>query len=356
MVAVTCGELSPIPTGLVYCGVILACQEVYEVRRAQEWTRALARWCQQQTDLVAFSGTCHVHRAELLQFTGEWEVGLQEASRARLRCAAGRNAGAIGEACYRQGELHRVRGELDAAQKAYTEASRHGREPQPGLAMLRLIQGDRSAAFAAIQRVLGEAAEPLSRARLLPEQVEIALAADAVGVANDACTELEAICARYQSDALAAAAAHARGSVDLAAGEPQAALRALRRAAHLWQELGAPYEAARTRELIGLACQALGDEDSARLQREAARNAYARLGAAPDLARLSAPPHSAHGLTPRELEVLRLLATGKTNKAIADRLVLSERTIDRHVSNLFVKLRVSSRAAATSFAYEHKLV
>jgi DNA-binding NarL/FixJ family response regulator len=158
-----------------------------------------------------------------------------------------------------------------------------------------------------------------------------------------------------------AIAAQACGAVDLAEGDPQAALRPLRHAFEVWQRIEAPYAAARVRVLIGLACRVLGDEDGAALELAAATATFQRLGAAPDLARIgtltsAAPSRHLHGLTPRELQVLRLVAAGETNKVIASKLFLSEKTVDRHVSNIFAKLDVSSRAAATAFAYQHKLV
>jgi ATP/maltotriose-dependent transcriptional regulator MalT len=362
MVTVTGGEvLSPIVTGIVYCGVIQACQQVFELRRAQEWTEALTRWCEQQQDLVAFTGRCLTPRAEIMQTQGAWQEALEEARRAGRRLKENANLGAAGLAFYRQGELLRLQGELGAAEDAYGEASLCGWEPQPGLALLRLAQGKRDAAVSSIRRMLAETADELKRAGLLPAAVEILLADGDRDQARDASRELDQIAERHESAMLAALAAQARGAVALADGDAQAALVALRPAGQTWQELEAPYDVARTRVLAAGACRALGDEDAATLELEAARHGFRELGAAPDLAHveslLQRPcPAAAHGLTARELQILRLVASGKTNREVASALVISEHTVARHLQNIFAKLRISSRTAATAFAFEHDLV
>ena len=360
MLAVVAGELSPVITGLIYCSVIEACEKVYALSRALEWTSALAGWCAQQPQMAAFTGSCLVHRAEILRLHGAWPDAMAEARHAGERCSHVGDRAAAAAAFYAQAELHRLRGEFDAAEEAYRSASRSGCEPQPGFALLRLAQGRTDAARPAILRAVMAVTEPLERARLLPAHVEIMLAAADRGEARDACVELEAIAQRFDTDALRAMAAQARGALELAEGAAQAALALLRRAFEAWQRLEAPYEAARVRVLTGLACAALGDGDGSELELAAARAVFERLGAAPDLARLdSLRSHAAsahrHGLTPRELQVLRLAATGKTNKAIAAELCLSARTIDRHMSNILTRLNVRSRAAATAYAYTHKL-
>ena len=362
MVSVTAGELSPIAAGLVYCNTISFCQDAHELRRAREWTAALSRWCEQQPDMVAHTGICHVHRAELMTLGGAWEDALGELRRLGERLGGGMvNQAAMGPAAYQQGELLRLRGDFDAAEAAYREASRLGREPQPGLALLRLAQGNVGAAAASIRRALGEATQPLKRGALLPAYVEIMLAENDVEAARVAWRELAEIAGRHQSDALDAAAAQAEGAVRLAEGDADAALAATRRAWNLWEELKAPYEAAGARVLVGLACRGLGDEDTAALELEAAREAFAELRAAPDLAALGSlteppEPGDTGGLTARELEVLRLVAAGRSNREIAATLTISEHTAARHLQNIFAKLHVSSRTAASAFAFEHHLV
>jgi DNA-binding CsgD family transcriptional regulator/tetratricopeptide (TPR) repeat protein len=361
MVAVTTGELSPIVAGILYCNTIAVCQKAYELRRAGEWTTAMTLWCERESDMVAHTGVCLVHRAEIMQLRGAWGAALDEAESVRARAHGVLNQHAAARALCLEGELHRLRGDFANAEEVFRAASRQGAEPQPGLALLRLAQGNVEAALAAIRRVVGATTPPLERATLLPAYVEIALAAGEVDEAERASDELAETARVQGSDALGAISAHASGAVALVRGDAAAALTTLRRALGAWQELGAPYEAARARVLVALACAALGDDDAVTLELEAARAVFEELGARPDLARVDSlltPPAAkdTHGLTGRELQVLRLVASGKTNGEIASELFLSERTVDRHVSNVYGKLRVSSRAAATAYAYEHELV
>ncbi len=359
MVAITAGECSPILTGVVYCSVIDGCRRVYALRPAQEWTAALTRWCDEQPGIVAFTGRCLVHRAEIMQLGGEWPEALSEAQQAERRLAQGINEAAAGQAAYRQGEVHRLRGAFAEAKEAYRAASRLGFEPQPGLALLRLAEGSAAGAAAAIRRAIGETTDRLERARLLPAQVEIMVALGHADEASSASAELEEIADEAGSDLLGAAAAHARGAVDLARGDARGALEALRRALELWHALEVPYEAACSRALVAAACRGLGDDDSAQLGFDAARETFARLGAEPDLARLDAlaarSTPDTHGLSSRELEVLHLVAAGRSNREIASALVISEHTVARHLQNIFAKLGVSSRTAASAFAFAHDL-
>ncbi len=362
MVAVATGELSPIVAGIVYCNTIAFCHSVYELRRAREWTAALTRWCEQQPEMVAHNGLCLVHRAQLMTLGGTWQDALDELHRLGERFTAGvLNQRALGVAAYERGEVQRLRGEAGAAEASYGEASRLGREPQPGLALLRLAQGRRDAAAAAIRRAVSEISRPLARVALLPAYVQIMVAVGDVDAARSACRELDAIAEHQGTGMLDAMAAQARGEVALADGDAQAALVTLRRACRAWQELDVPHEVARSRALLGMTCRLLGDEDGAALDLEAAGSVFATLGAAPALAWIDSlsgrcGPPAGHGLTAREVQVLRLVAAGKSNREIASALVISERTVARHLQNIFAKLRVSSRTAASRFAFEHDLV
>ena len=359
MLAATSGELSPIVTGIVYCAVIASCQQVFALERAREWTAALTQWCEAQPELMTFRGSCQVHRSEILQLAGDWEQALAQAERASVGDLAAADRDAVADAFYMKAEIHRLRGELSQAEDAYLRSSQLGREPQPGLALLRAAEGRQGVALNALRRILAETTERLARARLLPALFEISLDVGELTEAGAAATELESTASQYASEILGAISAHARGLLLLAQGDAQGALGPLRRAFYVWQRLGAPYEEARSRLALSKACQGLGDSEGARLSLDAARTLFEQLGAARDLAALNEPQtrtDSGHNLTPRELQVLLLVATGKTNRMIAEHLQLSEKTIDRHVSNIFNKIDVASRSAATAYAYEHDLI
>jgi len=347
-------------TGIIYCSVIDACRDVADVRRAAEWTAAMQSWCDGQPEGVPFWGRCMIFRSELMVLRGAWPDALDEAGRACARLVGPPPHQAAGDAFYQEAEIHRLRGESAAAEAAYSRANELGRSPMPGMALLRLAQGNLPAAEAALGPALGEANTPRERAAVLAAQVEIRLASGDLPAAGEAADRLAETASAARSPVLRAAVRHARGAILVAGGEAEAAVTELREATVAWREVDAAYDLARTRVLLGRAYTELGQADAATMEFEAAHRAFVQLGAQPDLDRLaqltrSAPAAAPAGLTGREVEVLALVATGKTNREIASDLSISEKTIARHVSNIFNKLGVSSRAAATAYAYQHDL-
>lgn len=350
MVELSSGGLSPMVTGIVYCGAISGCWKVYEMRRAEQWTAAMTRWCEAQPELGNFTGECKVRRAELKQLRGDWTD-----ARADLDLVGGDEVDrwAAGAAAYVRGNLDRLQGRFEAAEECFAEARRLGYDPQPALALLRLAQGSVQAAAAMVRRCVAESHDDARRVEVLVAAAEILPAAGDPAQASAAVAELGNLAARCRTTIVAALTDQAQATVRLAEGPPDAVLAPARTALRRWVELRAPYQEARTRLLIAAACRALGDGESADRETVAAAAIFQRLGAVPDLARTQGTDEL---LSPREVEVLRLVATGATNRAIAADLVLSERTVDRHVSNILTKLGVSSRAAATAYAFERKLV
>ena len=353
LVHVAAGRIAPQVTGLAYCSMISLCMQVFDLRRAQEWTAALGDWIDEQQGLVPYRGVCLVHRAEILQLRGAWPQAVAEAERACVWLDRSGEA-AIGAAHYRVGELARLQGRLDAAERAYEQAIARGFDAQPGLARLRLAQGRAGAGIAGLDRALGEQQSSPARAGLLAARIDLALAVEDLSAARRWLAELAQV-GPGGAPYLRALAEHSAGTVLLAAGEAAAALPRLRTACTLWQDLDAPYESALTQLALARACAALGDEDAATMGREAAQAVLHRLGATAVDGHEPAQVPVGHPLSPRQLEVLRLVATGASNRAIAQELVLSEKTVARHLSNIFAKLDLPSRSAATAYAYEHGL-
>jgi ATP/maltotriose-dependent transcriptional regulator MalT len=358
MLAATTDHLKPMWTGAIYCGLLDACHELADLRRARQWTEATRTWCAPLPAASLYPGICRVHWAEILHDRGEGEQAEAEAIVA-CRDLVGIDVFAVADGHYEIGQIRRRRGDLAGAEEAYTRAHELGRDPQPGVALLRLAQGRTEAAASSIAAALaGFGGSRLERAPLLAAQVEIALATDAVDLAADAAAELTEVAEAFQSPGLLAAALRCRGMVALAQGQAVTALAALRSAFGRWQELDVPYECARTRVLLAEAYRGLGDADAAQRECTAARKCFEALGASGDLAamdRAVGPIAAPCGLTEREVQVLALVASGLANRAIAERLFISEKTVARHLSNIFTKIDVASRSAATAFAFANGL-
>lgn len=358
MVGVAAGEVSTIFAGSIYCSMIEACQEIGDLDRAARWTSALTAWCDEQPGLVPFTGQCAVHRGQIMRAHGAFDEALTEYELSVRRYLEADTPAPAGLAMAERGDVLRIRGDLAGAAAAYEQASAFGHEPQPGLALLWLARGRTAAAVAALRRLLGEAGDPVHRSRLLPAAVEVMLAASQHDEAARLAEELQSIAASFGLPSLQARADDASAEIALAAGDPAAALPLLRRERAVWERLGARYDIARCRVLLGRALRALGDDESAVTELAAARRALGELGARPaeqEAAGLMRPTLP-RGLTEREVEVLRLVAAGKTNTEIAALLVLSEKTVGRHLSNIFSKIDVTTRTAAAAFAFEHRLV
>jgi DNA-binding CsgD family transcriptional regulator len=362
MAAVVAGDVVPILAGDIYCAVLEGCFEIFDLRRAYEWTTSLAQWCAAQPDLVRYRGECLLYRAEIRQSHGELLEAEEDVRLAYGLLSTPHPRPAMGAAFYRMAELHRLRGEFTKAEAAYRQANESGRKPQPGLSLLRLAQGQTDAAAASIRPLLSETQPRGARARILGAVVEILAAAGDLETAQAAAAELSAIAIEIGAPFLSAASAHATGAMSLAAGgDAAAAMVRLRQACEIWREIGMPYEEAQTCVLIGEACRLLGDRDGCGMELDAARRLFKRLGAQAALARIAEHTgvdgrEPSGPLSEREAQVLRLIAAGKTNRTIAEELFISEKTVARHVSNIFDKLGVSSRAAATAWAYQRHLV
>ena len=361
MVAVTAEDVSPVTVGIAYCAMIETCHLAFDLHRAREWTGVLTRWCAAQPDLVPYRGQCLVHRAQVLTLEGAWPEAMEEMRRARERLADPPGQPAFSLAWYQTGELLRRLGRHGDAEDCYRQASQLGHPPQPGMLLLRLAQGRGSDARAAVDSALATGHSGGERWHLLAAASEVCCACGDTAAARTAADELDEVAREHAGEWLRAIAATAVGSVLLAEGAPRDAGAVLRRAFEAWRELHVPYEAARVRLLLGEVCSALGDTDGALLEWDAARYVFDELGAVDDLARVEArlspvPPSRPSGLTAREVEVLRLVARGFTNREIADALVLSEHTVRRHLQNVFGRLGVSSRAAAATFAVQHDLI
>jgi DNA-binding NarL/FixJ family response regulator len=344
MVTVLDGRLDPFASGTLYCHTIATCHEIADVRRMSRWIDLTERWLATLPAAVTFGSMCRVHRAQLQLLRGEWE----EAERNALQVGAvdANRIDYAAEAWYVVAEARRLRGDPRAAD-AYNEAHARGRDPQPGRALLRLEEGDPAGAAASVRAAMAAVGpDPLRRAPLWVATVEIAVAAERLDDAAAAASELAATATTYATSGLEAMATDARGTVLLAEGRAEAALPVLRDACRRWHELGAPYDAARTSVRLAEAYRALGDEASAAAEVAQAEGTYERLGA--HRSRRELPD----GLTRREAEVLTLVADGLSNRQIAETLYISDRTVARHLTNIFTKIRVTSRTQAARYAID----
>ena len=364
MVEAAAGALDPVTVGHVYCTAIEGCQEVSDIGRVAEWTELLRRWCAERPDLVVFTGQCSLHRAQILRARGAWVEALEEFDAAITRYERAGAADAVGQAAYERGDLLRIRGDLDAAEGSFRLSADRGVDPQPGLAELWLARGATPAATGAVTRLLAETSGGPARSRVLPGAVRVLAATGDPAAAREAAGELADLAAAFGTEALRAEAALAAATAARAGGDASGALQHLRRARRLSTHLDLPYVGALARVGTGLALRSLGDEESSRQELLAGRAALVALGARLDLAELDAldrrpdTPSADRpgGLSAREVEVLRLVASGRGNAQIAADLVISERTVARHLSNIFTKLGVGSRTAAAAFAHRHGLV
>lgn len=353
-------RLSPLFTGLIYCSVLAACMERADLGRAGEWTEAAMTWCQSISEVTPYHGICRIHRAEITALRGDWDRAESEAL-STVQEMHGLEQDVVAEAHYAIGNIHLRRGELRDAEGWFTSARDLGRDPQPGLALVGVAEGKLAAAAAGLRLSAASAAEPtLQRARLLAAQAEVALALNEVDAARQAVEDLGRVASETPSALLDAIEAMARARLHLAEAQIDHALQFATRAWSLWNKLKIPYDAARARMFIGLVSRLAGDPERARSELEAARAEFYRLGAKLDARaaeqHLEGATDLPRRLSLRELEVLRLVAVGKTNREIAEALTISEHTVSRHLQNIFGKLEVSTRAAATAFAFQHQLV
>lgn len=360
MLPIRAGDVERSWAGNLYCLVMALCFELADFDRARAWTDATERWCDQFSNAAMFTGICRVHRAQLLHLEGAWDQAESRAAQA-CRDLADMNVEVVAAGHYEIGELRRVRGDDDGAEQAFARAHALGRDPQPGLALLRLAQGDAVTARTSLETALAATDPPLPRVPLLTALADVAEASQDRDLAGSVAAELAVIAGSFSTPGIQARAATAAGVAHLLADEPDQALATLREACRTWRSVGGRYETARAQVRLARALAAIGDADASTRERQQARATFEELGARLDLDHLAATGHvtartAPGGLTDREVEVLRLVADGATNAAIAEQLTISERTVERHVSNIFLKLDVSSRTQAARFAFEHRLV
>ncbi len=361
MINVESGPVFPVVKGIVYCAVIETCMTIFEWSRAREWTDALNDWCESHPYLVPFRGQCLTRRSELLQLQGKWSQAILETEKAIELLTRDSGEPAAGLAYYQMGELHRLQGNLAAAEKAYQEAHSWNRKPQPGLALLWYAKGNIDQAVQFIEELEQETDKPEARLKILPAYMEIKLAENAVEEAQSAWHKLADLASTIQADFLEATLYYWQGVIEMSRGNLRNARSSLEKSHLIWKPLNALYPAARAMVILGEISLREGNLHSAKLEFAAARKIFEQLGAQPDLERVEALMKSCDEapqtpISAREKEVLQLLVQGRSNKSIASQLFISDRTVERHVSNIYNKLGVSSRAEATAYALKHQLV
>lgn len=388
MAAILAEETGPLATGLAWCAAVEGCQEIGAIDRLCEWTTALVDWCTSHPGLELFAGHCSVHHGQVLTLQGRWDEALSALADSRSRHERRGDVASAGWAEAARGDILRLRGQRDEAAEAYRTTADLGADPQPGTALLWLAEGRTDAAVAAVRRCLAQVSLPALRIGLLPGAVEVLLAVGEVEEAAGLADQLDVLATLTACSSVSAAAAHAHAGVDLARGDPAGALPYARRAVLQWGGVGCPFEVARARVVLARACAALDDTQTAVGELAAARRTFTKLGAGPaereaavlqeDLATMQGVSPTADaapgqdtapgkgtatlpgtdppdGLTAREVEVLTLVAGGLSNRQIARELVISERTVARHLSNTFTKLDVASRTEAAAYAFRHGL-
>lgn len=357
MIMVIGNELAPLYTGWVYCNVIATCHSIADLRRANEWSEAALKWCDTLRDGRLYPGLCRVYAAELAALRGDWGDADQQARHAceLLLAHDERYAGA---AHYTVGELARLRGRFDDAEEYYRRAHRLGYLPQPGLGLVRLARGEAGAAVGSLRSALDPGpGAPLPTAQLLAGLIEAAVAAGDADAMSLGLARVDELVSPDPGGAVAAIACSARAWAAASRGEVGRAIEGMRRALDEFHHLQMPYEAARERTRIGVVAERMGDDVTARLEFDAALDAFHRLGAEWDSSLVEERLGAASlPLTDREIEVVRLVAGGLTNRQVASELFLSEHTVARHLGNIYTKLDIGSRAAATAWAYDHGLI
>lgn len=324
--AAAAGELSVWPTGWVYCSTITACLELADYRRASEWTEATTRWCEQQS-VTGFPGVCRVHRAEIVALRGAWAQAEQEARQACEELERYQIRLTAAEGFYQLGEIRMHMGDLPAAKEQFRRAHELGKAPEPGMSLVRLAEGDAEGAGLSLHRALANAGEKPARARLLPAEIEVALTLGDRERARVASAELDAIAKTFGTPAMEAIAGLARGSLQLADGDADAADATLRSTLRMWVELDVPYEIARTRVLLAEVYRAQGDPTAATLELQSALAAFERLGARRDARRVTqllggeasvAPADASAGTVERTFMFTDIVRSTKLVDAIGD--------------------------------------